>query len=462
MPGLRLRSWPSMGCPGTFPAAWEGLKAFLSMENKLSETTPPLALAWAIWGLGASLYLMAFFHRVAPAVLTVELMQDFNISAAALGNLSAFYFYSYVAMQIPTGIMADTLGPRRLLAFGSLVAGVGTALFALSHSLMWAGIGRLLIGASVAVAWVAILKLASSWFPARYYAMMSGVALLIGIVGAVSAGPPLRLLVGIFHWRSVLLGSALLLFGVAALVWVFVRDFPHEKGFKDYAAPGGRGQVASLKGIFQGILAVFRFRNTVLLFLIPGGIVGSVLSFSGLWGVPFLSSHHGLTTTQASALTSTLMVAMAVSGPFSGWLSDRIGRRKPIYIAGTATALIGWVAITYLRDVSVYSLMGLMIMNGLSSGVMVVSFAFAQESVPRDLAGTITGVVNTGVMIGPMLLQPGVGWILDAKWGGLHQGGVRVYGMEAFQAGFALMFIWVALSLILLFFTRETYCRQIV
>jgi fucose permease len=67
----------------------------------------PLHLAWTIWGFGALFYLMGFFQRVAPAVMTAELMHDFNISAAALGNLSAFYYYSYVTMQIPTGILAS-------------------------------------------------------------------------------------------------------------------------------------------------------------------------------------------------------------------------------------------------------------------------------------------------------------------------------------------------------------------
>ena len=432
------------------------------MENTTYENTPPLLMACLVWSLGALLYLMGFFHRVAPAVMTVELMQDFNISAAALGNLSGFYFYSYVAMQIPTGIMADTLGPRRLLAFGSLVAGVGTAMFAMAPSLWWAAAGRLLIGGSVAVAWVGLLKLATQWFPARFYAMMAGLALFVGLMGAVSAGPPLRLLVGLFDWRSVIMGSSALLFVVAVLVWLVVRDFPHERGFKDYLGSSGKGQMRSMKGILQGILEVFRYRNTILLFIIPGGMVGSALTFSGLWGVPFLSTHHGLTTTQSSALTSTLMVAMGVSGPLSGWFSDRIGRRKPLYICGAATALVGWIVITYVRDISVYGLLGLMIMTGLSTGVMVVSFAFAQESVPRALAGTIAGVINTGVMVGPMLLQPAVGWILDARWEGVQQSGVRVYGMAAFQSGFTLMLTWVGLSLILLFFTRETYCRQTV
>ena len=155
------------------------------------------------------------------------------------------------------------------------------------------------------------------------------------------------------------------------------------------------------------------------------------------------------------------MIAMAVSGPVSGWFSDRIGRRKPIYIGGAATALVGWMAITYVRDMPVYGLLGLMILTGLSSGVMVLSFAFAKESVPPALAGTIAGVINTGVMVGPMLLQPGVGWVLDARWEGLRQGSVRVYGMAAYQSGFTLMLGWVGLSLVLLFFTRETHCRQI-
>src|SRR5574341_1433759 len=121
---------------------------------------PPVALAWTVWGLGAALYLIGFYQRVAPAVITNELMADFGLTAAALGNLSAFYFYSYVAMQVPTGIMADRLGPRRLLTAGAAVAAAGTLLFAAAPNILLANAGRLLIGGSVAVAFVGMLKLA--------------------------------------------------------------------------------------------------------------------------------------------------------------------------------------------------------------------------------------------------------------------------------------------------------------
>ncbi|MBW2613763.1 MAG: MFS transporter [Deltaproteobacteria bacterium] len=427
------------------------------MSNK---NTPPLYLAWLIWSLGALLYLVGFFHRVAPAVMTAELMQDFNISAAGLGNLSAFYFYSYVAMQVPTGIMADIFGPRRLLAYGATIAGIGTAMFALAPDLFWANTGRLLIGGSVAVAFVGLLKFSTQWFPARYFSMVSGVALLFGILGAVSAGTPLRLLVDRYSWRSVILVSAIFLLAVGALVWIFMRDYPHEKGYQDFTAPETGPPQASFKVILGGILEVFRYPNTLLLVIIPGGVVGCVLTFSGLWGVPFLSTHRGLSTAQSAALTSTLMVAWAIGGPVFGWLSDRIGRRKPLYIAGAAVALTGWIGIIYGPDVPLWALLCLLVVTGFSSGVMIVSFAFAKESVPSRLSGTSSGITNTGVMAGAMLLQPAVGRILDARWEGAFSGSVRVYSLETFQYGFSPMIALAALSLVLLLFTRETYCRQ--
>src|SRR5210317_1268825 len=109
-----------------------------SMNPTNEKNTPSMAAGLFVWSFGAVFYLLGFFHRVAPAVITGELMREFQISAAALGNLSAFYFYSYVAMQIPTGILADRWGPRRLLTLGALVAAMGAVMFGLAPSLAWA------------------------------------------------------------------------------------------------------------------------------------------------------------------------------------------------------------------------------------------------------------------------------------------------------------------------------------
>jgi MFS family permease len=91
---------------------------------------------------------------------------------------------------------------------------------------------------------------------------------------------------------------------------------------------------------------------------------------------------------------------------------------------------------------------------------MIISFAFAKESVPSHLAGTVSGITNMGVMMGPTLLQPAVGWVLDRCWQGDLLAGVRIYSLEAYRAAFSLMIAWAALALVLLFFTKETDCRQ--
>ena len=430
------------------------------MTAYIKPTTPPLRLAWAIWGWGAALYLVGFFLRVTPAVMTTELMQTFNISATALGNLSAFYFYSYVAMQIPTGVLADIWGPRRLLTTGAFIAGTGILMFALAPSILWASLGRFLIGGSVAVAFVGTLKLAGEWFPAGFFSTVSGVALFFGIVGAVFAGTPLRLCVVAFGWRHTMLASAGVTFAICAGIWLMVRDHPAEKGYAGYTNAATTAGTKSCKQIISGIVEVLRIPNTWLLFIIPGGIVGCVLTFGGLWGVPYLSTHYGLPTAKAAGLNSAMLVAWAVGGPVFGGISDRVGRRKPLYFLGCLLAVTAWAIILFLPGLPLPLLVTVLLIAGFASGCMIISFAFAKESVPTHLSGTVNGVINMGIMMGPTLLQPVVGWMLDRSWRGDLVDGIRIYNIASYRAGFIFMIVWAVLSFILLFFTRETYCRQ--
>jgi len=305
---------------------------------------PPLRAAWWVWGMATPFYLLGFFHRVSPAVLASELMREFAIGAAAMGNLSAFYFYSYVLMQIPTGILADRWGPRRLLTAGALVAGAGSLVFALAPALGWAYLGRFLIGGSVAVAWIGLLKIAANWFAPQLFAMVTGVSLLGGILGAVGAGPPLRLVMDVASWRTVMLAVAGANFAAGLGIWCVVRDSPEDRGYAPFAHLI-RGQTH--RPILQGLTEVLCFRNTWLLFAIPGGYVGAVLTFSGLWGVPFLTTHYGMTSARASTLTTMLLVAYAAASPLFGWLSDHWGRREPLCIGGGVVALAGFSLMFY-------------------------------------------------------------------------------------------------------------------
>jgi len=421
---------------------------------------PPLRLAWLIWGLASLFYVIGFFHRLAPAVMTRELMRDFDISAAALGNLSGFYFYSYWLMQIPTGILADSWGPRRLLTAGAMGSSIGAAFFALSPSMIWASLGRLFIGGCVSVAYVVTLKLAVSWFPANYFSMISGMGLLAGILGAVTAGVPLRLLVDGFGWRPVMLAAAAVTGLIAAVTWLLVRDDPNERGYRSYAPPPNRAERTHRVNAWTGIGQVFRYANTRLLFFIPASLVGSVLTFCGLWGVPYLTTHYGMSTAGAAFLTSLLMICWASASPVFGWLSDRLGRRKPLMILGQILAGIGWATLFYAPGLSPAQLTALAAVTGLCSASFIICWSFAKESVPVHLSGTISGVINMGIMLGATVLQPAVGWMLDRRWEGAVLDGVRIYSRNAYQAGFGLMMAWILIALVLLCFTRETFGRQ--
>ncbi len=416
---------------------------------------PPLKLAWTVWGLGALLYLFAFYQRVAPAVMTDQLMAEFAISGAALGNLSAFYFYAYVAMQIPTGVMADRWGPRRVLAAGAGIAAIGSLLFAFAPSFGWAGFGRLLVGASVAVAFVSTLKLASHWFPPQKYALASGMALFFGVTGGVMAGVPLRLLVESFGWRMVMGSAGAFAALLCIAIWLLVRDDPAERDFTSYH----QGSAGHHAPILTGLVETLSYRNTWLLMLAPIGFSGAVLTFGGLWGVPWLRQVHGLDPKAAAAVTSTLLAAWALGGPLLGSWSQRMGRRKPLYLASGAVACAGWAAVIFL-PLPLWLMIPLLVVIGFASGNIIIGFAWAKESLPLRLMGTASGVVNMGPLLGGVLLQPGVGWLLDRHWSGTLENGVRLYDPAAWQHGFTLMFAAVVVALALMPFARESHCRQ--
>src|SRR5512138_2722680 len=114
-----------------------------------------------VFGLALASFVLSFFHRTAPAAIAGELTSAFSISGAVLGTLAATYFYVYTVLQIPVGVLADTWGPRRLLAAGSLTAALGSVAFAIAPNWEIAAAGRTLVGVGVESAFIAILKVSA-------------------------------------------------------------------------------------------------------------------------------------------------------------------------------------------------------------------------------------------------------------------------------------------------------------
>ena len=417
---------------------------------------PSQKLGWLMWGLVALFYLLGFFQRMAPAVMVGELMRDFAITGAVMGNLSATYFYTYAAMQIPSGLLADRIGPRLLATIACLVFATGQLIFAWAPTLEVAYIGRLLVGASVAVAFVTCMKLAGHWFPATMFATVTGVSLVYGNLGGVLAGVPLAAAVASVGWRVAMAVSGGLTLLCAAIIWLVVRDDPGDCGYRSHAHAsarknGGLPAMVALKSVASR-------PATWLLFFAGGFSIAPVLVFAGLWGVPYLTQVHGLARSEAATMTSVMLIAWAIGGPCLGALSDRLRLRRLPYLLAVAVSATLW-AIFLWGGLSVTLLYPLLALLGFFSGAVIIGFAFAREVNHPGASGATGGVVNMSVLGFAAIMQPMLGFILDRHWQGTLDNGVRIYDAAAYQAAFLWFVVSTALAVVMLFFTRESHCR---
>ena len=427
-----------------------------SRDYAIGNDYSPVWLGWIMWGLVALLYLLGFFQRMAPAVMVDELMRDFDISGALMGNLSATYFYAYAAMQIPSGLLVDTIGPRRLSAIACLISGIGVLIFSWGPTIWFAYTGRFLIGASVAVAFVTCMKLAGHWFPTNKFATVTGVALLMGNVGGVLAGVPLSEAISIMGWRMAMGASGVITVIMALVIWLVVRDDPNDYGFKSHAHAsvqehGNLPAGAALKSVIAR-------KDTWLLFFAGGFSSAPVLVFAGLWGVPYLTQIYGLERSVAASITSTMLVAWAVGGPVLGALSDRMGVRRLPYLVSVilTTALWSIFLFVHLPYTLLYPLLAAI---GLCSGGLIIGFAFAREVNHPGASGATGGVVNMSVLGIAAIMQPVLGKILDSHWSGVLVNGARIYNSTAYSAAFLWLLVSAAASIVMVYLTKESYCR---
>src|SRR5689334_24766575 len=197
-------------------------------------------LRWAVFALAACAFWLSFFHRIAPAAIAGELQQSFSIGGAMLGALAATYFVVYTVMQVPTGVLNDTLGARRVLTAGCLVAGVGSILFGAAETVTAALIGRTLTGLGVSVAFVSMLKLAADWFHEHRFATMTGIGAMIGLTGALAAATPLAWVATVFPWRWIFAAAGVASLLLAAAIWLIVKDRPEAEAPPTAGTPAER------------------------------------------------------------------------------------------------------------------------------------------------------------------------------------------------------------------------------
>jgi len=225
------------------------------------------------------------------------------------------------------------------------------------------------------------------------------------------------------------------LFGglLALMVYAFVRNGPEKHTIK-------KKRKDVWKNMWRGLARAASTREVWKIALVAATMSGPMLTVGGLWGTPYLMSAYGLARPEAAFYMSLMLFGWAFGAPFTGWLSDYIGRRKALLIGGSGILSLTLGIIVFLPNVPLWLTVSLFVLAGASGSAMATTFALVREVAPKDISGSVVGIVNSMTVASGALLQPLVGVILDIKWDGSLIEGARAYTESDYRWSFAIVF----------------------
>ena len=416
----------------------------------------PSLLPWMVWGLGCIFYFYESLLQVSLGVMGSELMRDFAVTSQTLGILSGFFYYAYSPMQLPCGILMDRFGPNRVLTIATIVCAVSTIAFGITNNLYMACATRLMIGFGAAFAAVGTMKLAANWFSSDRFALLTGLMVTIGMLGAIGAETPLALLVDYNGWRYSMILMGIVGLFLALLIFIVAKDYPETSSKKSHVQ-----HPVKQAPMLVSLHALFKNKQLWLIASYGGLMYMATPVFCGLWGVPFLMYKMHISKAIAANYISLVFLGWAIASPLWGIFSNRIGLRKPPLYFGAVGALITSVLFIYAPIKSSWIMECLLFTFGLFSAGFLCAFSVAKELCNNHNMATGLGLMNMINMVGIAIAQPFIGFVLDKFWAGELINNVRVYPLEAYHFGLAILPLGILISLLILPSIRETYCHCI-
>ncbi len=407
------------------------------------ESTPrtgkSLRIAAVAWMLTAIYYFYQYALRSAPSVMMPQLSEAFGVSALGVASIAGLFYYGYSPFSLVAGAAMDQLGPRKVLPIAAAVVGVGALLFASGRS-DFASVGRVLQGAGGVFALVGAIYIATKNFPASKAATLVGATQMFGMAGGSAGqfvvGPMIG---GGLAWDRFWIGMGIAGLGMGALLLFFLPKQKHEVRPDNWWG--------STIGPFR---IVFSNPQSILCGLIAGLLFIPTTIFDMIWGVRYLQEAHGLDYASAVMRSSAVPFGWIIGCPLLGFISDRLGRRKPVIMAGAALLLacLAWIL---FGDTGVFPPYMVGLTAGLASGAAMLPYTVIKEANPPQFGGTATGVINFLNFTFSALLGPVFGWILQRVSGGAGR-------MEKghYQTAFAPLLLGVAVAIALTFLLKET------
>jgi len=394
------------------------------------------AVAWLVT---AVYYFYQYTLRSAPAVMMPQLSDAFGLSAMGVASMAGLFYYGYSPFSLVAGAAMDRFGARRVVPLGAATVGLGALLFASGNSEA-ASVGRFLQGAGGVFALVGAVYIVSTSFPPSRAATLIGATQMFGMAGGsagqfvvgpvMSAGTP-------WHVFWVAMGVG----GLAISVLLYML-LPSPRAVDR--------NPAWMRSALRAMAIVFRNPQSILCGMIAGLLFIPTTIFDMIWGVRYLQDARGFEYASAVMRSSAVPFGWIIGCPLLGFASDRIGRRKPVIIAGASVLLLCLAWILYgPADVLPPYMLGLM--AGVGSGAAMLPYTVIKEANPPDVSGTATGVVNFLNFTFSALLGPVFGWILVAV-----SGGTATMALEHYQTAFEPLLYGVALAIVLTLLLKET------
>jgi MFS family permease len=426
----------------------------MSKNNFITRCLQHPYYPWLVWGLAASAFFIEYFARVAPGVMIDSLMRDFKVQALALGSLSAFFYYAYVGMQIPVGMLVDRFSLRCLLTSMIFICGLGCLIFASTSHLGIAALARLMMGFGAAFAFVSALKVAAVWFPAHQFGLLAGLTQALGMLGAAVGQMPMAYLAVHLGWRQTLFLIAGLMIFLSVLVAILVRD--RVKPLTPSSA-----KKSLMHSPYSGLMEVLRNPQSWWNALFAGLLFAPTAALAELWGVKFFRQTYHLSNEIAAMGVGLIFMGWTLGGPLTGWISDRIKRRKIILILSACFSLLFASLFILLPNLPLSILFGLLFLYGLANTGVATAYAVASEINPQAIAGTSVAFANMASVIIGAGFQPLIGWLLEKKWDGSVVDGLAFYSNADFRSALLILLLSLLLAVLVACGIKETYCQRL-
>lgn len=409
-----------------------------------SETDPYPTRApgksWLVWGIGAGVYVLAVFHRSTLGVAGPLAAERLHLSAAQLSSFVMLQLAVYALMQVPTGIMVDRFGPRRMLLAATLTMGTGQLLFAFVGGYVPALLARGLLGCGDAMTYISVLRLVAGWFPARRYAVLTSFTALAGSIGNIVATLPLTGLLHALGWAPTFGIAGGLSIAYAVLLFRPATAAP----FRAAEERAATGPVAGRR-VWTEVKSAWRLPSGRLGFWVHFTCMAGPTTFATLWGFPYLTQGLGYATGAASSLMLVLVLGGVVANLAVGQIVGRRPEvRTPMAVVVCLLAVLAWLTLIVWpggRPPFVVVLLVVLAFS-ISGPTSAVAFMLARDYNPRHRISTATGMVNIGGFCGAVIGIFLVGQILD-----LVEPTGSVHSVQAFRFAFCSLIVVTAFGL---------------